>query len=105
MLVVTDPVFVYTHTCRAETILSGVIVRPDADDPNSSKMTVLLQNDIKGWIPHFIVNAFASSAPAAWRDDMANYYHQHYSKRGCKESGEAVGGEGQTEGVKEEKEY
>ena len=89
--------------CRAETILSGVIVRPDIDDPNSSKMTALLQNDIKGWIPHFIVNAFSAQAPVAWRDDMANYYHQHYSKRSG-EGEKAEGGESQAE-VKEEKEY
>lgn len=73
------------YLSRGETILSGVIVRPDPEDANSTKMSVLLQNDVKGWIPHFIVNAFAARAPGNWRNDMANYYFNHYSKRGQQE--------------------
>ena len=46
---------------RAETILSGVIVRPDPQDPNSTRMSLMLQNDIKGWIPHFVVNLFVGT--------------------------------------------
>lgn len=48
----------FSSISRAETILSGVIVRPDPKDPNSTRMSLMLQNDIKGWIPHFIVNLF-----------------------------------------------
>ena len=66
---------------RAETILSGVVIRPDSEDANSTRMSVLLQNDAKGWIPHFIVNAFAARAPGNWRTSLAKYYHEVYSKR------------------------
>ena len=44
---------------RAETILSGVIVRPDPEDPGSTKLSLMLQTDMKGWIPHMIVNTIA----------------------------------------------
>ena len=68
---------------RAETILSGVIIRPDPEDPaNSTKMSVMLQNDVKGWIPHFIVNKFAASAPIDWHNSLAGYYSNVYSQRG-----------------------
>ncbi len=65
--------------CRGETILSGVIVRPDPSDPGSTKMSLLLQNDMKGWVPHMIVNAFASRAPETWRDSLEKYYHEQYA--------------------------
>lgn len=78
-------------TYRAETILSGVIIRPDPEDPaNSSKLSLMLQNDVKGWIPHFVVNAFAARAPLDWRDSLANYYASVYSKKG--KEGEGEGG-------------
>eukprot|EP00731_Ephydatia_muelleri_P025093 Em0017g176a len=65
---------------RAVTIRSATIIRPDPNDPNSTRMTVLLQNDTKGWIPKFIVNAFAARAPGQWRDSMYNFYANVYSK-------------------------
>ena len=43
-------------------------------------MSILLQNDVKGWIPHFIVNAFAARAPGQWRDTLFNFYQNVYSK-------------------------
>ena len=73
------PALVSSPSLRAETILSGVIVRPDPDNAGSSKMSVLLQNDIKGWIPHFIVNAFTARAPEKWRESLATYYKEHYT--------------------------
>ena len=60
-------------------LLSGVIVRPDPSDPGSTKMSLLLQNDMKGWVPHMIVNAFASRAPETWRDSLEKYYHEQYA--------------------------
>lgn len=63
---------------RAETILSGVIIRPDPDDPESSVLSLMLQMDMKGWIPHFIVNAFAARAPAQWQSNLFNYYWNVY---------------------------
>ncbi|XP_064385643.1 START domain-containing protein 10-like [Halichondria panicea] len=67
-----------TGTIRAETILSGVIVRPDPSDSNSTKMSILLQTDMKGLIPHLISNAFASHAPGRWRDSLEKHCHEHY---------------------------
>ena len=79
-----------------------MIVRPDPEDPyNSCKMSIMLQNDIKGWIPHFVVNAFAARAPLEWRDSLANYYTNVYSKRneeGGEEGSAPVGQSTATEG-------
>lgn len=69
--------------CRAETILSATIVRPD--DSNSTKMSILLQTDIKGWIPYFIVNRFARKKIIEWRNALYNFYHDVYSKRLAKQ--------------------
>ena len=58
--------------------MSGTIVRPDGS--NSTKMSILLQADIKGWIPHFIVNMFVRKKMDQWRDALYNFYHDVYSK-------------------------
>ena len=63
---------------RAETILSGSIIRADAKDPSSTHMSILLQNDAKGWIPKFIVNIFQARAPGGWRDTLYNYFMSDY---------------------------
>jgi hypothetical protein len=65
---------------RAQTILSGVLIRPEEGDVNSTRLTLLLQNDPMGWIPKYIVNLFASRAPFEWRDAMATFYHDVYVK-------------------------
>ena len=76
---------IYVFTCivpyRAGTILYYMIVRPDSEDPNSSKMTYLTQIDMKGWIPHFVVNAFSKKSSEAWIDGLINYYWKDYSKK------------------------
>ena len=80
--------FVPISMLRAATIQSATIIRPDPADPGSTRMTVLLQNDTRGWIPKFIVNEFAARAPGQWRDSLYNFYVNVYSKeklRGDKE--------------------
>ena len=68
-----------------------MIIRPDPEDPtNSTKMSVMLQNDVKGWIPHFVVNAFAAKAPVEWHDSLASYYSRVYSQRGKTEEGDST---------------
>ena len=66
--------------CRAKTILSGTLIRPYENDPNSTKLTVLLQNDPMGWIPKFVVNMFASRAPIEWQESITQFYHEVYAK-------------------------
>ena len=67
---------------RAETVFNGVVIRPDADNPNSARMSLMFQTDMKGWIPSFLVNMFARSSPGQWRNSLAEYYHNVYSKTG-----------------------
>ena len=67
--------------CRTRTILSGLIIRPDSDDPNSSKMTMLIQNDAKGHLPKFVVNFGTNKAPEKWRSTLDKYYKDVYSKK------------------------
>jgi hypothetical protein len=70
---------------RGETILSGTIIRPDPEDPNSSKVSILIQSDLKGWIPKFVINLVVSKAPGAWRKELLKFYNEVYSKE--KEAG------------------
>ena len=86
ILWVTALCFVY----RAKTILSGVIVRPDPEDPGSTRLSMMLQTDMRGWIPHFVVNAFAAKAPSQWQTCLTNYFWNTYSKQQGRE------GEGQS---------
>ena len=65
---------------RAETILSGLIIRPAPDDENSTRLSIMAQVDLKGWIPHFIINAFAAKGPAQWHENLTSYYQNIYSK-------------------------
>ena len=58
---------------RAETIISGYIIRPDGQ--GGSTVTIVSQNDIRGLIPKTIVNKYAAKAPADWVANMT---------RGCK---------------------
>ena len=67
-------------TVRAETIFAGVIIRPDADHPDSTRLSMLFQTDMKGWIPNFLVNMYAARAPKQWRDHLSEYYHNNYRK-------------------------
>lgn len=49
---------------RAETLISGYIIRPTLD--NKSIITIITSNDIKGLIPSGIVNRVAAKAPLEW---------------------------------------
>lgn len=51
---------------------------------------MMFQSDMKGWIPHFISNAFAAKAPAGWLENLSDYYWKVYSK---KQQGQADGGQ------------
>ena len=63
---------------RGETISTGLQMYPDKDDPNSTRVNILLQDDIKGYIPKFLSNAFYAKAPVEWRDTLYKYYHDVY---------------------------
>lgn len=65
---------------RAETKLSGIIIRPDEEDGNSSVIVVVSQTDMKGLIPAFIVNGVLVKTGDAWRESLVSFYHNTYSK-------------------------
>ena len=51
---------------RAETIISGYYMQDDPEQPGHSILGVLSQTDLKGNIPHFLVNKFAPKASKGW---------------------------------------
>ena len=51
---------------RAETIISGYYMKDDPDEPGHSILGVLSQTDLKGNIPHFLVNKFAPRSSKGW---------------------------------------
>ena len=63
---------------RGETLFSGTLLLADKDDPNSTRLTLLLQDDIKGYVPRFIINFFYARAPLDWRENLYNFYHNVY---------------------------
>ena len=76
--------------------MSATIVHPE--DSNSTKVSILLQTNIKGWIPYFIVNRFARKKIIEWRDALYNFYHAEYPKGLAKQQAK----EGMDEGTKPE---
>ena len=51
---------------RAETIISGYYMKDDPDEPGHTILGVLSQTDIKGNIPHFLINKFAPRSSRSW---------------------------------------
>ena len=51
---------------RAETIISGYYMQDDPDEPGHSILGVLSQTDIKGNIPHVLINKFAPRSSKSW---------------------------------------
>lgn len=64
--------------CRAENIFSGALIYPDDHHPDSTRVILLAQDDLKGLIPKMIVNLFYSKAPLDWRDNLDTFYHKVY---------------------------
>ena len=51
----------------------------------------MMQVNMKGWIPHFIVNSFAARAPGSWQANLSDYYWNVYSKeKNAKDDNEAT---------------
>ena len=51
---------------RAETIISGYYMQDDPNAPGKSILGVLSQTDLKGNIPHVLVNKFAPNSSKSW---------------------------------------
>jgi hypothetical protein len=51
---------------RAETIISGYFIEDIPNQPNKSTLGIISQTDIKGRIPHWLVNKVAPKASKGW---------------------------------------
>ncbi|XP_002740722.1 stAR-related lipid transfer protein 6-like [Saccoglossus kowalevskii] len=96
---------------RGETIVNGFIVRQDENDEKSSRLTVLQQLEMKGWIPKFLLNRLTLARPIGIRDDLNAYWKEINKpkengptdkKEEKKEEGEAEKTEDKEEEPKEE---
>ena len=65
---------------RTESKLSGIIIRQDEHDVNSSVLIMVSQTDMKGLIPSFIVNGTFIKSSDTWRESLVDFYHNTYSK-------------------------
>ena len=55
---------------RAHTYISGYYIEKISDNPIRTKLIIISQNDIKGYIPPLIVNKAASKAPKQWVENL-----------------------------------
>lgn len=69
------------YSFRAETLFSGTLIYPNEDDPNSTKLILVVQDDLKGHVPKFILNFFYGRAPIDWHHNLSTYYHNVYVKQ------------------------
>jgi len=79
-----DLLIYFFFLIRAKTIHGGAIVRPHPTLANSSKMTVLLQTDMKGWLPTNIVNTMSTEATGTWHKCLCDYHCGGSSTQGTK---------------------
>jgi len=61
---------------RAESPLSGIIIRPVDDGSESSRITVLSQYRLHGSAPRMSKNRFISSQPVEWYHSLLDYIQQ-----------------------------
>ncbi|KAL8275936.1 hypothetical protein Esti_000052 [Eimeria stiedai] len=66
---------------RAETLMSGYLMRRSKDDPNSSTLFLVAQTDVKGLIPKWLVNTTAARAPVGWVENLRRACKKHMEKR------------------------
>ena len=62
---------------RAETILSGTIIRPVGDGSQSSSVTIITQMKLKGSAPQFIKNSYLAGSPVKRMQLLKKYYIKH----------------------------
>ncbi|XP_026192601.1 uncharacterized protein LOC34622133 [Cyclospora cayetanensis] len=55
---------------RAETLMSGYLMRQCQNDPNSSTLFLVAQTDVKGLIPKWLINSTAARAPVGWVENL-----------------------------------
>lgn len=71
------PQVVQSKSIRAESFISGIIVRPINDGTQSSKVTVISQVDLRGTAPQGIKNNFLAGNPIKWMQMFKKYYAKH----------------------------
>lgn len=62
---------------RAETILSGTVIRPVDDGSESSIVTVITQMKLKGSAPQFLKNSYISGSPVKRMQLLKKFYIKH----------------------------
>lgn len=55
---------------RAETTISGYYIETISRNPLKTKLIIIANNDIKGYIPISIVNAAAAKSPKQWVENL-----------------------------------
>lgn len=62
---------------RAETILSGTIIRPVDDGSESSTVTIVTQMKLKGSAPQFVKNSYIADNPVKRMHMLRKFYIKH----------------------------
>ncbi|XP_077978573.1 uncharacterized protein LOC144434010 [Glandiceps talaboti] len=90
---------------RGDTMVNGLIIRPDDKDAESSKVTLIQQFNMKGWIPKFLLNRLTLARALGLREQMLEYWKE-LNKPAPKENGPTENKEEKKEGeeTKEEAE-
>lgn len=66
-----------SKTVRAETILSGTVIRPVDDGSESSTVTIITQMKLKGSAPQFVKNSYIAGSPLKRMQMMRKFYIKH----------------------------
>ncbi|KAK2568377.1 hypothetical protein P5673_007404 [Acropora cervicornis] len=66
-----------SSTVRAETILSGTVIRPVEDGSQSSTVTIITQMKLKGSAPQFMKNSYIAGNPVKRMQMLKKFYIKH----------------------------
>ncbi|XP_068705635.1 uncharacterized protein [Montipora foliosa] len=66
-----------SNIVRAETILSGTVIRPVEDGSESSKVTIITQMKLKGSAPQFMKNSYIAGSPVKRMQLLKKFYIKH----------------------------
>lgn len=66
-----------SNVVRAETILSGTVIRPVGDGSESSTVTIITQMKLKGSAPEFMKNSYIAGNPVKRMHMLKKFYIKH----------------------------
>ena len=67
-------------TVLADTLYSGIIIRSDPNQPDSTKLTMIFRTDFKGMLPTSLINLISEKGPKKWMESLTQHHKKNFKK-------------------------